>query len=324
MDVSLHFRAAALGAALLAAGALGPVRGEREPEWVGARRLRLLVEVRPEPLKGRAGDERPARVALDFERLLAQAGITETADLSTLQVMRYDAATGKPVRYDNNLFAETPYDLPLQWYDAAIPDPFPDRDWGATPPWTARPSDPYPDRTRLDPWTRRPRWGYYYEVIGDWKAGQLAWTHVQEGDRPSRYAVYFDTLPSGAEPSAPRGWIGDGSHRTARVGRHSTGLLHGCCRMADLDRDGLLDLACGSSRGGVLWYRNLGTAQKPRFSVAAPLPLGRDPDRRRLPFEPGGYRLGRRRQSRPAPRGQRRVRLLLPERRDQPTSGLPR
>src|SRR5439155_1356022 len=106
MRVSLHFRAAALGAALLSAGALGPLRPDREPEWVGARRLRLLVEVRPEPLDGRAGDERPARVALDLERLLAQAGITERADLSTLQVMRYDAATGKPIRYDNNLFAE--------------------------------------------------------------------------------------------------------------------------------------------------------------------------------------------------------------------------
>src|SRR6185503_9432183 len=86
----------------------------------------------------------------------------------------------------------------------------------------------------------------------------------------SRYAVYFDPLPSGARPPAPapRGWIGDGSHRTARVGRHSTGLLHGCCRMADLDQDGLLDLVCGSSGGGILWYPNLGTRQKPRFSWA--------------------------------------------------------
>jgi hypothetical protein len=184
--------------------------------------------------------------------------------------MRYDAASGKPVAYDDNLFGETPYDLPLQWYDAAIPDPFPDRDWGATAPWSSRPTDPYPDRTRTDPWTRRPGWGRYYEVIGDWKSGNLAWTHVQEGARPSFYAVYFDLLPDGARPSgpAPRGWIGDGAHRTARVGKHSTGLLHGCCRMADLDRDGLLDLACGSSRGGILWYPNLGTRQKPRFSWA--------------------------------------------------------
>ena len=38
--------------------------------------------------------------------------------------------------------------------------------------------------------------------------------------------------------------------------------------MIDFNGDGLLDLLCGSSRGGILWYENLGTRKTPKFSVA--------------------------------------------------------
>jgi hypothetical protein len=241
-----------------------------DPAWIGNRHYRILLEVKPSNIGSRARDERSAEVFLDFEQLLSTGVIPERADLSTLQLMRYDPATSQPIPYKNNLYAETPYDLPLQWYDAAIPDPFPDRDWGIVVPWVRHPQDPKPEIEATSPWHARPRWGYYYEVNGDWRKGRLAWTHIQIGNEPSYYAVYFDLLKPGEVPSepAPRGWIGDGAHRTAKVGTRSTGLLHGHCKMADMDRDGLDDIICGSSRGGLVWCRNFGTRQSPRFTVA--------------------------------------------------------
>lgn len=223
----------------------------RKPRWASDRQHRVLIDVSPRELGGRERDEMPAQVEIDFEQLLRGAG--SRADLSTLQVMRVDPETGEPMPYANNLFQDTPFDLPVQWHDAAIPDPFADRDRSAKSPWIARPG-----------------WGYYYEVTGDWKRGKLAWPHTQQGSAASLYAAYFDLLPAHGKPAnpAPRGWIGDGSHRTAKVGKRSTGLYIPDCTMVDFNFDGLFDLLCGSSRGGVLWYENLGTKNKPRFAIA--------------------------------------------------------
>lgn len=246
--------AGAIGAAVILEAVTGRrASGAATVEWASDRTYRILLEVPPSDIGKRAQDERPAAVELDFEQILAQAGIHQIADLSTLQIMRYDPRDGKPIPYKNNLFAETPHDLPLQWYDAAIPDPFPDHDSAAT-----------------DTPVSRPYWGYYYEVIGDWKRGRLAWTHTQERNRTSYYAAYFNLLPTGGKQTMPppRGWIGDGAYRTAKVGTHSTGLYHVNAKMVDFNGDGLPDLVCGCSRGGVLWYENLGTKQEPRFSVA--------------------------------------------------------
>ena len=41
---------------------------------------------------------------------------------------------------------------------------------------------------------------YFFDVEGDWKSGRLAWSHIQEGNAASRYAVYFDVLPAGTVP----------------------------------------------------------------------------------------------------------------------------
>jgi len=256
-------------ATLISAMHQSPARAG-EPAWIGNRHYRILLEVKPREIGSRPRDERPARVNIRFEQLLTKGIIPEQADLSTLQVMRYEADTGLPIAYKNNLYGETPYDLPLQWYDAAIPDPFFDSDWGLIVPWVRHPRDPKPEIDTSSPWHSRPRWGYYYEVNGEWRTGNLAWAHTQVGNKPSYYAVYFDTLKPGEIPSqpVPRGWIGDGSHRTAKVGTRSTGLLHGHCKMADMDRDGLLDIVCGSSRGGLVYYRNFGTRQLPRFTIA--------------------------------------------------------
>jgi hypothetical protein len=247
-------------AALLVGAAAAPLPAQTAPEWAGTRQHRILVMVMPDSV-GRVHDERPAEIRLNFADLLPRNGIAEGADLSILQIMRYDPQTGKPLPYRNNLFAETPYDLPLQWYDAAIPDPFPERHFSYVLP-TGKAGE--------NPWSPMPHWGYYYDVNGDWKQGRLAWTHVQDGDAPSYYAAYFDTLKRYQVPAqpTPRGWIGDGAHRAARLASRSTGLLHGHCRMADMDQDGLLDIVCGSGRGGAVWYRNFGTRQSPRFTVA--------------------------------------------------------
>lgn len=229
---------------------------EPQIEWVGTSACRILLQVSPTELTGRASDERPAQVAIDFDRILRDGGIGQRADLSTLRVIRYDADTGKPAIFDNYLYGQSEFDRPLQWYDDAIPEPFPDR-----------------DRSVKSPWIFRSGWGQYYEAVGDGKSGRLAWSHTQDGTTPSLYAVYFDLLGEGKNPTQPppRGWIGDGSKRNAPVGTGSTGIYHVDCQMIDFNGDGLLDLLCGSSRGGILWYENLGARQKPIFSVAGML-----------------------------------------------------
>lgn len=223
---------------------------DMKPRWTSTRLHRVLIEVPARDLGGRTADEMPARAAVDFERLLPP---TWKADLSTLQLVRLNRTSGEPLHYTKNLYQQTPYDLPLQWHDSAISDPFPDR-----------------DRSVKSPWISRANWGYYYEVNGDWLRGNLDFPHTQQGSEPSLYAAYFDLLPvSGKQTApAPRGWIGDGSHRTAPIGKRSTGLYIPDCTMVDFNFDGLVDLLCGSSRGGVLWYENLGTRSKPRFAIA--------------------------------------------------------
>jgi len=110
-----------------------------DPVWIGNRQHRILLEVKPSDIGSRPHDERPAEVILNFEEMISAGIIPQRADLSTLQLMRYDAVTGQPIPYKNNLYGETPYDLPLQSYDAAIPDPFADRDFGLSVPWTRHP-----------------------------------------------------------------------------------------------------------------------------------------------------------------------------------------
>jgi hypothetical protein len=226
---------------------------QAEIEWVGTSECRILVQVVPDASVGRPSDERPAQVAIDFDRLLRAEGIDRRADLSTLRVIRCDAKTGRPMAFNNYLYGQSEFDRPLQWYDDAIPEPFPDR-----------------DRSVKSPWVFRPGWGHYYEAIGDGRSGRLTWSHTQDGTTPSLYSVGFDLLGEGKNQTQPppRAWIGDGGKRNAPVGTNSTGIYHVDCQMIDFNEDGLLDLVCGSSRGAILWYENLGTRQSPEFSIA--------------------------------------------------------
>ena len=239
-------------AMILAATLLSFATQAIEPAWAGKGACRILLMVPPDDIGSRPSDEMPAVVTLDLETLLHAAGIDGRVDLSTLQVMRYDSETGRPMPYGRYLHMDSEFDRPLQWYDGAIPEPFPDR-------------DRYLDK----PWVFRSGWGRYYDTVGDGKRGRLAWSHTQDASTASYYAVYFNLLGEGQEATLPppRHWVGDGAARHAPIGTQSTGIYHVDGQMVDFNEDGLLDLLCGTSRGGVLWFENMGTVGEPKFTV---------------------------------------------------------
>ena len=117
---------------------------------------------------------------------------------------------------------------------------------------------------------RQPLWGYRHNVAGDWESGRLGWSHRQEADKPSYYAIYFDPMPEGKRIEVnPRcGWIGDGSTRFAPLARTTTSRIHSRIALADWNGDGLTDILCGVASGGFFVYPNLGDAKNPKFSIA--------------------------------------------------------
>lgn len=198
--------------------------------WVGQGRFRLLVTVDPVKLAGRERDERPARVRVDFGELLRQHAVDGPAAPSTIQVIRHDMATGAPVEYGKYAFAKSPYDLPFRFDE-------------------------------VDP---RPYW-FLYNLQGDGQRGMLNWIHTQQGDQPSRYGIYFDTVAAGAAPGpAPRGWIGDGDALYTERGLLPS-FLHARAVPFDWSGTGKLDLVIGDLRGFVFLYRNVGTREQPDF-----------------------------------------------------------
>lgn len=100
---------------------------ERDPrwEWAGEGAVRVVVKVSEVPA-GRVGDERPAEVVIDFEKLLAGIGPGRRPDLSTLQVIRHDPATGAPVESVRFAFGRGKFDVPCRWYDDEIGYEFPE------------------------------------------------------------------------------------------------------------------------------------------------------------------------------------------------------
>ena len=239
-----------------------------EPDWAGQGRCRLLVEVAPQAISPRQSDEMPARIEIDVAKLGLQPPI-DRLDPDSIQVIRYDTASGKPLAGAKFAFGRGPYDVPFRWYDSAIPDPFPE-------------VEEYTDRHQGKfPRNKHPLWGYRYNVVGDGRSGRLAWVHRQEGQRPAHYAIYFDPLPAGKRiESCPRcGWIGDGSNRVLPDGLPTTGQLHTRIALADWNGDGLVDILGGFHGGGLIVYPNLGSHEKPRFAAA------------RLVFEDGGLPL---------------------------------
>ncbi len=240
--------------AALAQRSLAADRPAAEWKWSGTGAMRVVVRVDPEAGGSRAGDERPAEVALDFEKLLAGAAAGRKPDLAGVQVIRHDPRSGEPILQTRNAFGQSPFDLPCRWYDAAIPYEFPEVETNVSSTG---------GELR---YVTRPRLGYYYDCLGDWKSGRMAFMH-RTADEPAWYAIYFDLLPGGREPrdTPPRGFLGDGLQRCEPRGASSTGLIHSRVAIADLNDDGLFDLVVGCSRGGVVWYPNCGKRAQPEF-----------------------------------------------------------
>lgn len=220
------------------------------------RAVELRVDVAPMPLpKGRAADEMPARVELDFEAILSQRGMAgRGVDFETLRVVRL-GDDGKPTPDGNFAFGTSPFDRPIRWYDADVPEQFPDfvGNLKAT-------------KGALKP-KRSAMVGHFYNTAGSGRRGFLAFTHAQVGGAVGRYVVAFDVLPAGARSpgNGPRGWLGDGQARVGKLGASTTGTGHTRIALDDWDGDGLIDLVQGDENGSIFVFLNVGTKTAPAF-----------------------------------------------------------
>ncbi len=201
---------------------------------------------------GRERDERPA----EFQIKPADLPAGMRMDLSSLVVVRIDPVDGRT--------AGKP--LPLRWYDAAIPYDF------AEVEDNAHATDGLHFHHEI-----HPRWGDYYNLAGAGRGGRLAWLHTQLKNQDAHYEIRFRVVEKTAAKKvdaradlgrAPRGFVGDGSHRCAIVGDSSTDMIHSRVTLSDFNGDGLVDLLVGGARGAVLAYPNLGTRSNPSYPSA--------------------------------------------------------
>jgi hypothetical protein len=231
----------------------------KQPSWAGKGAYRLLVEVPPLGIGARQRDLMPADLKIDLAAQLKELGADAKADLGSLQVIRYNPKTGEPLPYEEGyLYGRGPDDCPFRWYDGAIPYDFP-QILGSI--------------TRMGGELRRVnklRGGYFYNALGYWNDGHLAWVHTQERQQPSHYGIYFDLLPKGQEPreAPPRGWLGDGMPRADREAKSTTGDDHVIVTLDDWDGDGLTDIIYGEQYGCLFVLPNRGTKNNPEFPHA--------------------------------------------------------
>jgi hypothetical protein len=221
-------------------------------EWAGRGSYRLWLSIEGEP-SARKGDEAPAVAEIDFDAILRQVAPGRTIDLNAVQVIR-QAASGPVASHSRFAFGSAEYDAPWRWYDDSIPHEFPE---------VERAVSTTSDKLQ---YTSIAGFGHYYDCLGSWRSGRLAFSHTRGPDE-ARYGVYFDLLPDGAVPREPppRAFLGDGKHRCLPEGASSTGLIHSRAETADWNADGLVDLLVGCGRGGIIWFANRGTAREPSF-----------------------------------------------------------
>ena len=227
----------------------------KEPRWNGKGKYRSLVRVEPRNIGARTRDEMPARIHISREDLRGIVGTTGKIDVASLQVGQYNPDTGQPIKYGKWFYAGTDWEVPYRWYDDSIPEDFPE---------VVGNINPGTGELKFVP---QRNWGYLNETLGEWDGGNLAWTHTQQANKPSYYAIYFDLLPEGSQPDElPRtGFVGDGTERVEETGASTHGLFLSRGEVADWNGDGLTDILVGGSRGNVIWYPNRGTKEKPSF-----------------------------------------------------------
>ncbi len=217
---------AATTAALAADGANHPI------PWTGPGDVRLVVTASPADRGERDGDARPARLVVDFEKVLADLGVRGRVEPASVRVVQVDPRTGRLMTYPNYR-GETPFDVPCRFDHA-----------------------------------EQRSYSHMYNLISDSQKGELIWVHRQRGRTPSTYAIMAGLVEAGEEPRVPaRPMIGDIDVIYQRSGGLMSSMYHTRPGVADWDGDGRFDLLLGNILGHVFFHRNTGTASEPDFGA---------------------------------------------------------
>jgi hypothetical protein len=227
-----------------------------EPEWSGTGKIRLIVEVPPVDLKDRKADTLIASFPVDFDKILAERRVGGSVDLSTLQVHQLDAL-GKPLPFPKFDGSRSDYDRPARFDDDSLPEKFP-----ASVVRAALTRD---GRSDVVIRNRKARL-FNREVLP--KTGKIVWTHSQTGNQPTKYAIYFDVLPTPSSEAwqvSPAPWIGDADVLRRSTGQSLGGWSHFTATAGDFNGDGLFDIVAGTEKGNLMWFPNHGKPGEAKF-----------------------------------------------------------